>query len=278
MNKSKLFACVAAASVLLAACGGAATPAANSGAGGDAPKASATLPDLKGREIVIAVENAYPPFNSKDEKTGEGVGIDYDFFNEACKRMNCKVKFVTTSWDAIVAVMGGSGKAEWDVAADGITITDERKKNVDFSDPYVKVSMRLMVRKGEDRFKDSGAFKGNTALKFGAQQGTTNYDLMEKLVGKDRIVVYDQFGLIVEALKNKDIDATVMDDVASAGYLSTNNDAIEILPEELVGEELGLVYSKGSDLREPFNKALAEMKSDGTWVKIVQKYIPSYKL
>jgi polar amino acid transport system substrate-binding protein len=266
--------------MLLAACGGAATPAANSGAaaGGDAPKAAGTLPDLGGREVVIAVENAYPPFNSKDEKTGEGVGIDYDFFNEACKRMNCKTKFVTTSWDAIVAVMGGNGKAEWDVAADGITITDERKKNVDFSDPYVKVSMRLMVRKGEDRFADSAAFKGNKDFKFGAQQGTTNYDLMEKLVGKDRIVVYDQFGLIVEALKNKDIDATVMDDVASAGYLGTNADTIQILPEELVGEELGLVYPKGSALRDQFNQALTQMKTDGTWVKIVQKYIPGYKL
>jgi polar amino acid transport system substrate-binding protein len=264
---------MAVVSSLLAACGGSATPAGTTGAGA----ATGGLPDLSGKEIVVAMENAYPPFNSKDEKTGTGVGIDYDFFNEACKRMNCKPKFETTSWDAIVAVMGGSGKAEWDVAADGITVLPERAKNVDFGDTYVTVSQRIMVRKGEDRFKDSAAFIANKGLKFGAQQGTSNYTIMEKLVGKERIVLYDQFGLIVEALKNKDIDATVMDDVASAGYMGANEGKIEIYPEVLIGEDLALCFPKGSALRDPFNKALAQMKADGTWVKIVQKYIPAYK-
>lgn len=273
MKTTKLVAWFAAASVLLSACGGSATPAGGAVSG----SASGGLPDLAGKEIVIAMENAYPPFNSIDQKSGTGVGIDYDFFNEACKRMNCKPKYVTTSWDAIVAVMGGTGKAEWDVAADGITVLAERAKNVDFSDTYVKVSQRIMVRKGEARFKDAAAFKANAELKFGAQQGTSNYDIMEKLVGKERIVTYDQFGLIVEALKNKDIDATVMDDVASAGYMSENADKLEIYPEELIGEDLALAFPKGSPLRDPFNKALAAMKADGTWVKIVQKYIPSFK-
>ncbi len=273
MKTTKLVAWFAAASVLLSACGGAtAVPGPSSGA------ATGGLPDLGGKEVVVAMENAYPPFNSIDQKDGKGVGIDYDFFNEACKRMNCKPKYTTTSWDAIVAVMGGTGKAEWDVAADGITVLPERAKNVDFGDTYVTVSQRLMVRKGETRFKDSASFKADANLKFGAQQGTSNYDIMEKLVGKDRIVLYDQFGLIVEALKNKDIDATVMDDVASAGYMSENADKIEIfLGEELIGENLALAFPKGSPMRDPFNKALAAMKADGTWVKIVQKYIPTFK-
>jgi polar amino acid transport system substrate-binding protein len=274
MKLNRIFGALSIAGVLLAACGAApAAPAAQNGAAA----AASGLPDLQGREVVIAVENAYNPFNFIDEKTGEAQGIDYDFFNEACKRMNCKTKFVTTSWDAIVAVMGGTGKAEWDVAADGITITPERAKNVDFSDPYVTVAQRLVVRKGESRFKTAEEFKANAELKFGAQPGTTNYEIMEKLVGKDRIVAYEQFGLIIEALKNNDIDASVMDDVAGSGYVQANADSIELLAEKLTGEDLGFCYPKGSDLREPFNAALKAMKADGTWDKILAKWLPGAK-
>ena len=270
MKLNRIFGALAIAGVLLSACAPAAAPAAQGAA-------AAGLPDLKGREVVIAVENAYNPFNFIDEKSGQAQGIDYDFFNEACKRMNCKTKFVTTSWDAIVAVMGGTGKAEWDVAADGITITPERAKSVAFSDPYVNVAQRLIVRKGENRFKTAAEFKANAELKFGAQPGTTNYDIMEKLVGKDRIVTYDQFGLIIEALKNKDIDASVMDDVAGSGYVQANADTIELLAEKLTGEDLGFCYPKGSDLREPFNAALKAMKADGAWEKILAKWLPGVK-
>ena len=111
-----------------------------------AAPAAAKPNDLGGREVVIALENAYQPVNFMDEKTGEGVGLDYDMINDACKRLNCKTKFVTTSWDAIVAVMESEGKAEWDMAADGVTITIERAQNVDFSDIVINVGQRLLFR------------------------------------------------------------------------------------------------------------------------------------
>jgi polar amino acid transport system substrate-binding protein len=277
MNRRKVLPLLSVSLALaVAACAAppAAAPAAPAAA---AAPAKAMIADLKGKEIVIAVENAYPPFNYKDEKTGEGVGMDYDFMNEACKRLNCKTKFVTTSWDAIVAVMESKGKAEWDIAADGITITPERAQNVDFTDPVVNVAQRLLVRKGESRFKTAEEFKANKDLLFGAQPGTTNYVIMEKLVGKDRIKAYDQFGLIVQALINKDIDATVMDDVASLGNMQANPDKLETFPESLAGEDLGFVFPKGSELRDPFNKVLAEMKNDGTLTQLKAKWFPGIK-
>ena len=279
MNRRKVFPLLSLSlAMTFAACAAppAAAPAAQAPAATAAP-AKAMITDLKGKEVVIAVENAYPPFNYKDEKTGENVGMDYDFMNEACKRLNCKTKFVTTSWDAIVAVMESKGKAEWDIAADGITITPERAKNVDFTDPVVNVAQRLMVRKGENRFKDSAGFKANKDLLFGAQPGTTNYVIMEKLVGKERIKAYDQFGLIVQAILNKDIDATVMDDVASLGNMQANPDKLETLPEILTGEDLGFVFPKGSELRDPFNKVLNEMKTDGKLAELKAKWFPGIK-
>jgi polar amino acid transport system substrate-binding protein len=267
MNTKRLLGLAAATAITLSACQAAPTAKPADKAG-----------DLGGKEIVIAVENAYPPFNYIDEKSGKPVGIDYDFFEEACKRVNCKPKFVTTSWDAIVAVMSGKGKAEWDLAADGVTITAERAQHVDFGDVFINVAQRMMVRKDESRFKNSEEFKANKDLKFGAQPGTTNWEIMEKLVGKERIVSYDQFGLIVEALKNKDIDATVMDDVASSGNISANPDKLKILDEKLVGEDLGYVFPKGSALRETINKVQAEMKKDGTYAKIVGKWLPGVEI
>nr|MCU0514803.1 transporter substrate-binding domain-containing protein [Anaerolineae bacterium] len=80
-------------------------------------------PDLGGRTITVAVENAYPPFNFLNE-SGEAVGWDYDTVNEICARLNCVPEFIQTSWEGlIVAVSNG----EFDVAADGITITSDRK-------------------------------------------------------------------------------------------------------------------------------------------------------
>ncbi|MCA9981686.1 MAG: transporter substrate-binding domain-containing protein, partial [Anaerolineales bacterium] len=83
--------------------------------------------DLEGREVRIAVENAYNPFSFIDAESGEAIGYDYDIFNEICARANCTPVFVETSWDAMVAIMGGSGDFDtFDIGADGITITEER--------------------------------------------------------------------------------------------------------------------------------------------------------
>lgn len=258
-----------AATLVLAACGGAATPTAmpvepSGGTGG--------LPDLGGREIRIAVENAYNPFNFIDEATGQAVGYDYDLFNEACQRLNCTPTFEQTSWDTIVAVMGGTGQAEFDIAADGITITPERAEHVDFSTPYIALQQQLLVQEGESRFASADELNALGDFKVGAQPGTTNYDLAVDLFGEDHIVAFDQYGLIVQALLNGDIDATVMDNVAGEGYIGANPNKLKLVGEPLTSEELGFVFPKGSDLLEPINLVLAEMQADGTLDSIYAKW------
>jgi len=257
------------ASLVLSACGG--TPATQAPAATEEPAATG-LPDLGGREILIAVENAYNPFNFIDETTGEGVGYDYDLFAEACKRLNCKATFEQTSWDTIVAVMGGTGEAEFDIAADGITITPERAEKVDFSTPYIKLAQQLLVKADETRFNNADELKALADYKVGAQPGTTNYDLAVELFGEDNIVAFDQYGLIVQALINGDIDATVMDNVAGEGYIGANPDKLKLVGDSLTSEELGFVFPKGSDLVEPINLALAEMEADGTLDTIYAKW------
>jgi polar amino acid transport system substrate-binding protein len=255
------------ASLVLSACGGAEPTEAPA-----APVQSSGLPDLGGKEILIAVENAYNPFNFIDEATGKGVGYDYDVFAEACKRLNCKPTFVQTGWDTIVAVMGGTGNAEFDIAADGITITPERAQHVDFSTPYISLSQQLLVQAGESRFSNADELKALSDYKVGAQPGTTNYDLGVELFGEDHIVAFDQYGLIVQALINGDIDATVMDNVAGEGYIGANPEKLKLIGDPLTSEELGFVFPKGSDLLNPINLVLADMKADGTLDTIYAKW------
>lgn len=260
---------LAVMAIFLTACGGAATPTA---APAEPSGGNSGLPDLGGREIRIAVENAYNPFNFIDESTGKGVGYDYDVFEEACKRLNCKPVFVQTSWDTIVAVMGGTGQAEFDIAADGITVTAERAQHVDFSTPYIKLQQQLLVRADEDRFSDVDSLNALGDFKVGAQPGTTNYDLAVEKFGEDHIVAFDQYGIIVQALLNGDIDATVMDNVAGEGYIGANPDKLKLVGDPLTSEELGFVFPKGSDLVDPINKVLAAMEADGTLDAIYAKW------
>lgn len=268
MKTRILFSAVLALSLLLAACGPAATPTAAVGTA-----AVGGLPDLGGRTIRIAVENAYNPFNFIDETTGEGKGYDYDLFAEACERLNCTPEFVTTSWDTIVAVMGGTGSADtFDIAADGITITPERAANVDFSTPYIALSQQLLVRADETRFTDVESAKLIDDILLGAQPGTTNYDLTAATFGEEHVQAFDQYGLIVQALINGDIDGMLIDNVAGEGYIGANPDKIKLIGEPLSTEELGFAFPKGSDLLEPINLALAAMEADGTLDALYAKW------
>lgn len=272
MKNFRILGGVMAVTLALAACAPAATPTAAPAAPEATEASASSLPDLGGRTLKIAVENAYNPFNFIDESTGQGVGYDYDFFNEACKRLNCKTEFVTTSWDAIVAVMGGTGQPEFDVAADGITITEERAQHIDFSTPFIQLKQMLLVRADESRFTDAESLKSVADFKVGAQPGTTNFDLAVETFGEDKVVSYDQYGLIVQALINGDIDATMMDNVAGLGYIGANPDKLKMVGEPLSDEKLGFVFPKGSDLVAPFNAVIAEMEADGTLSKIYDKW------
>ena len=100
------------------------------------PAQAAELPDLGGRTVKAVTENAYMPLNFADPKTGEGIGWEYDAFNEIAKRLNLKVEWNLSSWDTMIQAVR---EGQFDVGMDGITINDERKEQVDFSDPYMSL-------------------------------------------------------------------------------------------------------------------------------------------
>lgn len=236
-----------------------------------AQDAPVELPDLGGRVITVAVENAYPPFNFIDEATGEADGWDYDAVNEICARLNCVPEYIETAWDGmIIAVSQG----EYDMAADGITITEERAEIVDFSDGYIATEQMLLVRIDETRFTNIDELIANEALLVGTQPGTTNYELAAELLPESRIAAYDTFGVAVQALIDGQVDAVFLDSTAGQGYVGINADKVKITGEPMTSDQLGFIFPKGSDLVAPFNAALASMRADRTLEIINAKWFP----
>ncbi|WP_137150198.1 transporter substrate-binding domain-containing protein [Devosia sp. FKR38] len=236
------------------------------------------LPDLAGREIVAVTENAYVPLNFADPKTGEGIGFEYDLFNEIAKRLNAKVKWELSSWDVMIqSVRDG----QFEVGMDGITINDERKSQVDFSDSYLTSQQFMLVRADETRFTDAASFGANAEFLVGAQAGTTNfyvavYDVLDGDEANPRIKLFDTFGASVQALLGGDIDTVLMDQTSADGYIGANPGAFKVVGTPLGTEDFGFILTPGSDLTAPINAALAAIKADGTLDTIKKKWFYDY--
>lgn len=227
--------------------------------GGSGGSAAAGLPDLGGRTIVVAVENAYPPFNMIDEATGEGIGWDYDAVREICRRINCVPEFTQAAWDGIFPAMAAG---EYDMLADGVTYTAERDETVDFSIPYVTIGQVLLVRAGETRTLEQ--FIADATAMIGTQLGTTNEIVAKKTFPAERVQSFEDFGGAVLALLAGDIDGIVIDNVSAAGFMSANEGKLMIAGQITSDEQLAFVFPPGSDLIGPVNAALQSMIEDGT--------------
>ena len=242
--------------------------AAGSAAASSAGGTGGPLTDLGGREVKIAVENAYPPFNYINPATGQGEGWDYEAWNEICRLLNCKPVYQEASWEGMIQAVANK---QYDAAADGITITEERAQQVDFSDGYIQVNQRLLVRKGENRFKGMDDFV-KTDFRLGTQTGTTNYETAKGLLPETRLQAFEQFAFAVQALINGDVDAVIMDETAGQGYVGNNAEQIELIGDPIKSDELGFIFPKGSDLVQPVNAALAEMRSNGKLDELAKKF------
>jgi polar amino acid transport system substrate-binding protein len=239
-----------------------------------APEATAAttagaMSDLGGREVRIAVENAYPPFNYVNPTTSKGEGWDYEAWGEICRLLNCKPTFQEVSWEGMIQAVGNK---QFDAAADGITITPERAQQVDFSDGYIQVSQRLLVRSDEQRFKNVDEFVKEQKLRLGTQTGTTNYETAKGLMPESRIQAFEQFPFAVAALINGDVDAVIMDETAGQGYVGNNAAQLKLIGDPIKSDELGFIFPKGSDLVAPVNAALGEMRTSGKLDELAKKY------
>ncbi|SFT88279.1 amino acid ABC transporter substrate-binding protein, PAAT family [Pseudovibrio denitrificans] len=229
--------------------------------------AGAQAADLGGQVLKIGSDTTYPPMETVDEKTGEIVGFDVDIMDAICAKINCKAEFVTTAWDGIFAALV---QGEFDVVMSGVSITDERKKTMDFSDPYLVVSQAILLRV-EDEGTSLDAFQ-NGSKTLAAQTGTTNAQLAEKLVTRDNTRLYDTFAAAILALQNADVDGVIIDGTSAHAYEQEFAGELTAAIKGLESDPLGIVFQKGSPMVDAFNEGLEQIKADGTWDALVAKY------
>lgn len=241
--------------------------------------ALAELPNLEGREVTVVTENAYPPLQFLD-KDGKAIGWEYDAMAEIAKRLNMVVKYENTSWDAMIPAVS---EGQFDIGMTGITIKDDRKEKVDFSDPYMRSEMVMLVRGDESRFTDAASFKANPDLLIAAQPGTTPfyvsvYEVLDGDEANPRIKLMETFGATVEALKAGDVDLVLTDGTAGKGYVDASGGGLKIIGGPLGTEDFGFIFPKGSDLVAPVNAAIADLKADGTLDALNKKWFLDYKM
>ncbi len=276
--RARLLPTMAVVALVAAACSGAATPSPSAApaTGGPSPASTpasteptSNLPDLGGRAVTIAIENNYIPFNYIRLDTREPGGWDYDALTAICDLLNCVPEFIEQTWDPMIDQVS---QGQFDVGTGGITIKEDRKDKVDFSDAFIRTAQRMIVVSGESRFSTAAELAALSDAAIGTQLATTNYDLAVELFGESRVRGFDTFPFAVQALISGDVDAVVIDEQAGDGYVSENAGRIELLAEELTSEELGFIFPKGSDLVGPFNLALAELRATGVLDLLYEAY------
>jgi polar amino acid transport system substrate-binding protein len=223
--------------------------------------------DLSNQVINIGSDTTYPPHEFIED--GVVKGFDVDVVAEICARIKCQPNWITTAWDGI---FGKLQAGEFDMVVSGVTITEERDKIVDFSEPYIIVQQGVLMRVA-DQGKTIDDFKSG-AMRLASQTGTTNATLGEELVGRDNLALFDAFNNAVVALQNGDVDGVIIDSTSAAAYEQEFAGELTVGITGLSSDPLGLVFQEGSQLQDAFNVGLAEIKADGTLDKLVLKWWP----
>lgn len=264
-------AALVAAGLVLAACGKQAEPPAPA----PAVEASAPAPaPAPAKVYVVGTDAAYAPFESQNDK-GEIVGFDIDVVTAVAQKAGIEVKFVNTPWEGIFNTLA---QGDRDFLVSAITITDERKQTMDFSNPYFDASQLIAVRDNSKVAK----FDDLKKLKVGVQTGTTGDEVVTKLLGKNSTNVkrFESTPLALQELQAGGVDAVVADNGVVAHYVTNNTTSKfkTVSDSSFTPEQYGLAVRKGNtELLEKLNKGLADIKADGTYDQIYAKYFGAKK-
>jgi polar amino acid transport system substrate-binding protein len=231
-----------------------------------APAASAPAPAAK--VYLVGTDAAYAPFESQNEK-GEIVGFDIEVVQAVAQKAGFEVKFLNTPWEGIFNTLN---QGDRDLLVSAITVTDERKQTMDFSTPYFDAQQLIAVKKDSKIAK----FDDLKKLKVGVQNGTTGDEVVTKLQGKTsaNIKRFESTPLALKELEAGGVDAVVADNGVIVHYVKNNGATFKTVTDaSFASEQYGLAVKKGNtELQAKLNKGLADIKADGTYAKIYDKY------
>lgn len=217
-------------------------------------------------KIRVATDATWPPFESINEQTKQVEGFDIDLVKAIADKENLDVEFINVGFDPLLA---GMAQGIYDAAISSITITEDRKKDMLFSDPYYAAGQIVVVRKDNTTITGPETLKGSV----GAQIGTTGSMEIEKIKAAT-LKTYDDIGLAFQDLMNGQINAVVSDNWLALGYVAKNPDKLKTAGSKFTNENYGIAVAKGkTDLLEKINAGLKAVKSEGLIDKLSQKWI-----
>ena len=233
----------------------------------EAPVAASTPTPAK--VYVVGTDAAYAPFESQNEQ-GQIVGFDIDIVSAVAAKAGIEVKFVNTPWEGIFNELQQGGR---DLLVSSITITDERKQTMDFSDPYFDAAQLIAV-KADSKI---AAFADLKALKVGVQTGTTGDEVVSTLLGKTNTNVkrFESTPLALKELEAGGVDAVVADNGVVSHYVANNaaGGFKTVSDPDFVPEHYGIAVKKGStELLAKLNEGLKAIRADGSYDTIHAKY------
>lgn len=259
---------------MLTACGGGnSTTTSSTGSAAPAPTTSAATSEagadegyklVKEGTLTMATNAQFPPYEYYDGQ--DVIGIDADIAKAIADKMGLELKIEDMEFDSIITAVS-TGKADLGLA--GMTVDPDRQKNVDFSDPYA-TGVQVIIVKEDSTIAKPDDLKGK---KIGVQLSTTGDIYATDDFGKDSVVQYNKGSDAVMALTQGQIDAVIIDNEPAKSFVEANK-GLKILDTKYATENYAACIAKdNTGLTKAVNKALAELKADGTLQKIVDKYI-----
>lgn len=214
--------------------------------------------------LTMGTNATFPPYEYKD---GDAVvGIDPDIAQALADKLGLKLEVVDMEFDSLIASVQ-SGKV--DIVLAGMTVNEERKKNVDFTDSYANGVQVIIVAEDSD-ISTSDDLEGKL---IGVQQGTTGHVYCSDDWGEENVVAFQSGAAAVQALQQGKVDCEVIDQEPAKAFVEAN-DGLKILDTQYANEDYAAAVSKKNpELTEALNKALQELKDDGTVQEILDKYI-----
>ena len=225
---------------------------------------------LAADKLKIGTEGAYPPFNLIDA-SGEVGGFDVEIAQALCVKMQAECEVVTSDWDGIIPALNAR---KFDFLAASMSITDERKQAVDFTEAYYTNKLQFIAPKGADFNTDAASLKGKV---IGAQRATIAGTWLEdNLDGVVEIKLYDTQENAYLDLTSGRLDGVLADKFVNWEWLKSEaGQSFEFKGEPVFdNDKIGIAVRKNDPLRDKLNMALAAIIADGTYARINQKYFP----
>lgn len=218
-------------------------------------------------KLVIGLDDAFPPMGYRDA-SGKLVGFDIDAAEEVGKRLGIKIEWQPTAWDGVIHSLNAK---KFDCIWNGMTITDERAKEVAFTKPYIQDGQIAVVNFTEKRFKSLKDLKN---VKVGVQKGSSALKSVEKLPAKPaELKEYEDNPKALLDLEAGRIDVVIVDNVAGRDFIAKRPGKFKFLPGFISKEPFGIAFRKGeTELLNKVQKTLDQMVKDGSMAKISRKW------